>query len=406
MSDVRHVDHLLLLVGSNPLPNYLSTLVLKPSCSVTLLYTGETEEVMQRLKTAINSKGLDVQPQLIGNASDMGEIRRVLNDLLQRLRERKGVVHLNYTGGTKVMAAHARMTFKEYFKEYENKNENEDGRASYLYERKGLLIFDDGYTLEVKGTRLTPDEILTLHGVQKTSETKDPDSDGKGLPTKADAHKVASAVLAGETPELAKKLYEIHRENKKRRPISNAKADPVNLKERFGLQLSVLLLPGEENWNRKRYEKWCEFLEGKWLEVWVGNLIKGLVDDGDSVHVGVNCQRGERQFEVDLLFIREPRLYLVSCTTTTKISLCKSKLFEVALRARQLGGDLARSALVCLLHGGDNRGLFIDQLRLDIKDSWDAPNTPEVFGFDDLKAWAAPQGERDLGLLETWLMDE
>jgi len=395
MSDDRRVDHLLLLVGSNPLPNYLSTLVLKPSRSVRLLYTGETEEVMQRLQSVLKSKGFSVQTRAMGEASNTNDIRSALNDVLEKLRREEGVIHLNYTGGTKVMAAHARMAFKE--------QQSEDGQASYLYERKGLLIFDNGDAMDVKGTRLTLEDILNLHGVQKTSETESPNPDGKSLPTKADACKVASAVLARETPQLATRLYGIHRKNGRRRPFSEARENPVNLEERVGLRLSVSLLPVEENWNRRRYEKWCEFLEGTWLELWVGNLIKELVDNGDTVHVGVNCQRGGRQFEVDLLIIRGPRLYLVSCTTAAKISLCKSKLFEVALRARQLGGDLARSALVCLLHGGDDRGLFIDQLRLDIKDSWDAPNTPEAFGFDDLKAWAASGGGRDLGLLATWL---
>lgn len=40
----RQAEHLILLVGSNPLPNFLATSVLKPK-SVQLVYSSETEQV-------------------------------------------------------------------------------------------------------------------------------------------------------------------------------------------------------------------------------------------------------------------------------------------------------------------------------------------------------------------------
>ena len=73
------------------------------------------------------------------------------------------------------------------------------------------------------------------------------------------------------------------------------------------------------------------------------------------------------------------------------------------MRSRQLGGDLARSALVCLLHGSNNKGLYVDQLRNDIADIWVASNTPKVFGLDDLREWAGIHGEPNLGTLQQWL---
>ena len=46
------VGRLILLVGSNPLPNHLSTLALEPS-EIALVYTRETEIAKDRLKSEL-----------------------------------------------------------------------------------------------------------------------------------------------------------------------------------------------------------------------------------------------------------------------------------------------------------------------------------------------------------------
>lgn len=73
------------------------------------------------------------------------------------------------------------------------------------------------------------------------------------------------------------------------------------------------------------------------------------------------------------------------------------------MRARQMGGDLARSALVCLIDGPDDKGEFVEQLRADITSVWDAPNVPRVFGLADLREWAGTTGEPNLNSLVEWL---
>jgi len=73
------------------------------------------------------------------------------------------------------------------------------------------------------------------------------------------------------------------------------------------------------------------------------------------------------------------------------------------MRARQMGGDLARSTLVSLLDGSDAKGTYVDQLRADIASVWDAPNVPRVFGLADLREWAGTTGAPNLGSLKEWL---
>src|SRR5690606_19567085 len=73
--------------------------------------------------------------------------------------------HLHYTGGTKPMAAHARMAW----------GDASDARASYLDERQALLRFDDGCVEEVGKHELglTLDRLLALHGARRAPKPGD-----------------------------------------------------------------------------------------------------------------------------------------------------------------------------------------------------------------------------------------
>jgi len=381
----RTCDYLLLLVGSNPLPNYITALILKPR-SIRLFYSPETEKVKKHLwealTTGLSSAHLD--ETCIEDVTSAAKVRQAFGSI-------PSDAHLHYTGGTKIMAAHARMAFRE--------SGGKDEQASYLDERKGVLRFDDGYEKDLSRQQftLTLNDVLALHAIKRISEDHlQPDG-----PAGEDAGIIAGAVL--NDPSLAKRLYGIHRDEKnKRRSFEKAKADAVILDELVPGDLSVRRIP-EAHWKRQTYENWLDFLGGGWLETWCSALVRQIVD-GDEIAVGIECKLANwRQCEIDVALVRGHRLYVISCTTDTKTGLCKSKLFEVAMRARQLGGDLARSALVCLLHGSDAKGAFVDQLRNDVADVWDAPNTPQVFGLDELKEWAGIGGRPNMDSLRRWL---
>ncbi len=377
---------LLLLVGSNPLPNYITALILKPQ-SISLFYTRETEEVMKHLCKALEValSGAHLDANCIEDATSAAKVRNAFPPNLHDL-------HFHYTGGTKIMAAHARMAFRDAG--------GKDEQASYLDERKGVLRFDNGYGLDLSKQQLglTLDDVLGLHGIKPLSGSQ-PQADD---PCENDAARIARAVL--EDSSLAQSLYHLHRDRQtnKRLPFIKAKANAVKIDELVPGGLSIQSIP-EEDWKARTYENWLDFLGGGWLETWCGALV-GQIVDGDEIAVGLDCKLANgRQCEVDVALVRGHRLYVISCTTDSNIGLCKSKLFEAAMRARQLGGDLARSALVCLLHGSDLKGAFVDQLRNDVADVWDAPNTPQVFGLDDLKEWAGIGSPPALNSLRTWL---
>jgi hypothetical protein len=370
-----------LLVGSNPLPNYLAVTVLEPT-EVVLLYSPETREPCDHLRDAFTAKAIRVSEVCIDDATDARKVRDACASLQ--------VDHLHYSGGTKPMAAHARKTCQLG-----------EAQASYLDERKGLLRFDDGYdvALAARDLGLTLDLVLALHGCERTGAT----STVEGGPTESDVASMGGQVL--NEPALAQRLFDGFRPDGKRRSLTQAKGASWKPAD-HGITLTVANVP-DSDWPRARYEAWDEFLTGGWLEHWTASRIRSCLEASTPpVEIGVHCERKKpvaTEFEIDVALIRGHRLYVVSCTTHVRKALCKSKLFEVAMRARQMGGDLARSALVCLLDGSDGKGSYVDQLRSDIASLWDAPNVPRVFGLADLREWSGTSGAPNLGSLKEWL---
>ena len=367
-----------LLVGSNPLPNYLAAIALEAK-EVVLLYTPETGEPRDRLKAALEKRGLTVAARCIQDATDARSIRDACRDLVTD--------HLHYSGGTKPMAAHARMTV------------NEDSRASYLDERRGLLRFENGYDRSLTDIDfgLTLDVLLELHGTSRNASTVTDQ-----IPTEQDAETLATWIL--KDPNRANSILDhfkpIADGKRKDLSLTDAKGRPFTFK---GPALSVAKVP-EDPWNNKTYEHWRDFLCGTWLEMWTASAVRQCLENAaPPIEVGVNCTRNNVPFEIDVALVRGHRLYAISCTTDSTKGLCKSKLFEIAMRSRQMGGDLARCALVCMLDGNDSRGTFVEQLRADIASVWDAPNTPQVFGLADLREWAGIGQAPDTARLMEWL---
>jgi hypothetical protein len=375
----RTCTKLALLVGSNPLPNYLAAMALKAR-EVVLVYTPETAEPRDRLRAVLVKKGLTVTESCIEDATDA----RLIRDACTKL----DADHLHYSGGTKPMAAHARMTVVK-----------EDEQASYLDERQGLLRFENGCDCQLSDMdfALTLDVLLELHGTTRNAST-----DTRPAPTEQDAKTLAKWIL--EDPSRVSLILDhfkpLDQGKRKNLPLTDAKGRPFTFE---GPALSVAKVP-EDGWSKKTYEHWLDFFCGTWLEMWTESVLRGcLGNTAPPIEVGVNCTRNDVPFEIDVVFVRGHRLSAISCTTDSTKGLCKSKLFEIAMRCRQMGGDLARSALVCMLDGNDSRGTFVEQLRADIASVWDAPNMPQVFGLADLREWAGIGQAPDTARLKEWL---
>jgi hypothetical protein len=360
------VQTLALLVGSNPLPNYLAAATLR-SPSIFLLHSPDTERIAQRLAQTIReSFGSNVSLRCIQNPTDARQVQQAWGGLPPN-------THLNYTGGTKIMSAHALASFL--------RSGGVASNASYVDD--GVLLFDDGHQAPLETDKLNVPTVLELHDVEQAPSTPCADE-----PSDADARYVAQMTF--EQPKIAITLYE-------RFQLGSTMVQFDDLLPRF----RITSYP-QAGWNKRTAEKWRRFLKGTWLDVWVADQVRGLT--ASKVECGLNLSRYGRPLEIDALTTIGHRLYAVSCTTDSTLGTCKLKLFEIALRSRQIGGDLARSALVCFLDGSDSNGVRVGQVQSDLASIWDAPNVPRVFGLAHLREWMGTGGMTPhLASLNEWL---
>ena len=159
MSDIRdyQVHHLLLLVGSNPIPNAVAgKLLIRPGGTITLIHSKDGFKIAQRLKSWFVNAGFsdshigfkEVQESeasmvydLVHEALEQYErnvLKHVENDSSNASGGQIARVGLNYTGGTKVMSVHAYRALENWAKSLDR------GEAifSYLDARTLQLRFD------------------------------------------------------------------------------------------------------------------------------------------------------------------------------------------------------------------------------------------------------------------------
>ncbi|HLO85626.1 MAG TPA: DUF1887 family CARF protein, partial [Nostocaceae cyanobacterium] len=132
-----------------------------------------------------------------------------------------------------------------------------------------------------------------------------------------------------------------------------------------------------------KIEKFCKWLDGLWLEHYVLEQVKNIANTQLIKDYGLNFEiplQGTKDgFEFDVAFTRGYQLFAISCTTASdeqERHLCKSKLFEAYLRAKQMGGEEARVALVCCADQPDT-------LKAEIANTLSS-NKIAVFGRADL----------------------
>lgn len=125
----------------------------------------------------------------------------------------------------------------------------------------------------------------------------------------------------------------------------------------------------------------CEWLHGKWLEHHVLDAIEGLAISLGLQEYGQSIETKEVEFELDVAAIRGYQLFALSCGTGSDQTggkwHLKQKLFEIYVRARQLGGDEARVALVCC---AEHPNIIEREMRQELH----AEGQIRVFGMEDL----------------------
>jgi hypothetical protein len=120
------------------------------------------------------------------------------------------------------------------------------------------------------------------------------------------------------------------------------------------------------------------WLEGTWLEDWVltcvGDLGCQQRSRGLEGYLPASQSSDEKHnFEVDVVTLRGYQLFAFSCTVTTERKVAKLKFLEGYTRARQLGGEEARAALVAPIDDPD-------KMEREIRHEWEGARRVRVFG--------------------------
>lgn len=396
--DKYKVDHLFLLIGENPLPNYVAArLLLNKGGTPYLVYTRGTKDTAERLQTILSNEPIGLKTaqlvQLNDYESDAYHIKEAICPKLEAIKV--GKIGLNYTGGTKAMAVHA---YRAVFSK-----DRPDTVFSYLDPRKLEMCIDredrDRIRLKVKPECLEVKlvELFELHSLKL---------DGK--PTQEAQLPELAAALAKvfKDEDKAKQwfdwYYNIFREEARKKkkngdwgdwksqtslielatPLEKVPQEILTAfcQEKFVTSDNKLSFKQVQNKNTfNKLEHFCDYLDGLWLEHYVLQQVKNIAhqnsikDYGNDFDVPLSGTKDGFQF--DVAFTRGYQLFAISISTTSDRKLCKSKLFEAYLRARQMGGDEARIALICCTNEPDT--LKAEMALLDDKKI-------AVFGRDDL----------------------
>ncbi|HWP47345.1 MAG TPA: hypothetical protein VNM22_09310 [Candidatus Limnocylindrales bacterium] len=388
--------HLFLLVGGNPLPNAVAgKLLTAPGGTITLIHSGGaagTAKVAQRLCKWLKEQGVTQSVELkeVGE-SDPTSIVAGAQERLKAIKAQR--VGLNYTGGTKAIAVHAYRAVEQWTKE-----KGITPVFSYLDARTLQMVFDPaaggneqrkriyiGRALELKLT-----DLLALHGWTLKHEPTE-------IPLfPATAHALARVCANDGGFKDWKQWIEEEFRPKCRRP------DKEDWKNKTQLQAVSLILPTSSSLSEvvqslraelkvpqgdlglahgafgNEPKRFCEWLYGKWLEHYVLDILNQLATQLCLHECAQNIVPNEVEFDVDVMALRGYQLFAFSCSTESKKNSLKLKLFEAYIRARQLGGDEARVALVCC--SDDPDGLE-HEMRRDV----DPEGRIRVFGRKHLR---------------------
>ncbi|MFN8672935.1 MAG: hypothetical protein U0457_12745 [Candidatus Sericytochromatia bacterium] len=382
----KNITDLILLIGTNPLPNLVvAKFFIKENYNlknIWLVYSEGTEKYKNNLTTCIKeylksiNKELSFEDIEISNERASKEIKIDIQEkIIDKIKEDKKnnrIIHLNYTGGTKSMVVHSYRTLENEFLK----------KISFSYlNAENFKIYDDLEEDYIsndlrKEIKITFDDLTKLHNYTESGS----ENIGKiNLDTSLEIiEKIFSDKENFESFFKSENGYkrEMFSDNngellEKAKDIDKSKFENFQPNAIFKELLDSL--PNEysifdKNFNlkeiisNKQTDFTSGFLDGKLLEYYVFNSIKEILDISDKqnellISSKICKDPKKTDMEIDITYIKGYQLFAISCSTTDDKYMAKSKAFEVLKRAKQLGGDEAKSILITCLDYEKNEKL-------------------------------------------------
>lgn len=312
--ETMRCDHLILLIGTNPLPNLVVAdyfLQTNPSLqTIWLLHSEEnrlqagTHEQARNLETLLRKRWHGRHANLLFplekiSLTDVSDVTTIIREIDTKMLKRwqgDESFHLNYTGGTKAMATHVYRRLQELGRRGQQQFSYLDANNFRLVvDDYGIIFFEDDSGTQTEDLRkkvlLSFDDLITLHGFQKGKAKK--------------------ASVGKDSPDLAfKKFLDVQ---------NFAKMTPQE-----GVEFEKYIFTKLNDKFKTRLKRGGE-MQHSWL---------------------INHPEWQTYFELDLIILNGYHLTGISCTVSSDMKSCKTRGFEIILRTRQIGGDEARSLLI------------------------------------------------------------
>lgn len=366
---------LILSIGSNPMPNFITAKYLLNEDrdgnekikipfpdKILFIYSSDTA----KFKNAIIGQ-LDVSTdKIIGiNLGDKHrEFDGIKKEVTAKIKKLDNIstIHLNYTGGTKVMA----VAISEAVKEFNcSKTIYSD-----LSPSKFKLVLRTGNEYPESKTirdfvKLKVEDVYKLHCLNKPKLKREHSGFYKKefvdfLFSRSDDYKKNVKFFYDEFWDRwsrKTKLKDIRKDLKEHlKFLKEDTSDTKNNKiKEFQKKLKESLSEIEikvPNYNE--YEKWKElqkFIRGDWLEEYLFMALTEIKEECVLTDLAWNIEAeitNNRTFEIDVIAVRGCETFVFTCTTAYDSKICKGKAFEGIYRSEQLGGEHSKTILVCL----------------------------------------------------------
>jgi hypothetical protein len=381
-------EYLFLLIGENPLPNYVSALLLIDADKKSTIYllhsdgannTPSTKPYADLLLRSLRLKLPNAIFRLYElNESDSTKIAANMKTILER-EKISGKVGLNYTGGTKPMSHHSYLALRERFP---------NAVFSYL-DASQLALRIDGETTRypvAQAVEVSLEELAQLHGYELKNIRKTPRQE-KLAQALAQVH--ATDKGFEEWRKWCSRLGEPMPTLPHVKEFPNLKPVVDTFDEICGganetTPEKIAIALGFDQ--LKNTAKW--FI-GEWLEDWTLAAIMTNIQRFNILHYGISLNPKphivppgiKTNFDLDVATMIGYQLFAISCHVSDpgkgERGVIKDHLLEVFVRAQQLGGDEARAALVCTSKNPES-------LQAELEWTWNAWGRIRVFGRYEL----------------------
>lgn len=402
---------LILSIGGNPLPNYIVAKYLLKSeqgedgrkdtdylpvpDKIMMVFSQGTKKFRNSIVKILgieNDKVIDVDIE--DKQRSFGFIYEEVKTRLASLGEISSLQY-NYTGGTKPMVVAITQAVEELFPDYESDK----------------LILSDFSPETFKIMLRNGREYPTISSIRQEVEIS--------IEELYNLHDIASPTSNRELSEFynlerIKSLFEkrVSFNSKKRGEAhdfftywnnidADFKKDKESCKSRLIKSIErtpfAQFIPDIEKLTSKNslrnIKSLKEFIRGDFLEEYVFHILQEMQNELKLTDIAWNVEAyvKQRPFEIDVIAVRGCQVFVISCTTDNRLSLCKGKAFEVLYRANMIGGGQAQSVLVCL---GDNQSgdsnahidnIIKDMHQFDATRNFHLISKDELLNKDDLK---------------------